>query len=54
MELKDKLDELSERIARSAHISIFLTNISDSNYAEDARALERSSATLEESMKAIW
>ena len=54
MELKDKLEDLSKGFTRSAHIRRFLTNISDSDYTEDARALERSSATLEESMKAIW
>ena len=53
MELKDKLEKLNERYTRSAYISRFLTNISASDYDKDVRVLERSSTTLEESIKAI-
>ena len=53
MELKDKLDELNERYTGLVCASRFLANISDPDYVKDARTLERSSATLEESIKAI-
>ena len=41
MELKDKLDDLSEGYTKSAYVNKFLNNIIDHDYAEDARALER-------------
>ena len=53
MELKDKLDKLSKGYIKSAYMSKFLANVPDSDYTEDARALERSSATLNELVKAL-
>ena len=53
MELKDKLDKLYEEYTRSAYVSRFLANISNPDYTEDTRVLERSGTTLEKTIKAI-
>ena len=53
MELKDKLDDLNEGYTKSAYANKFLTNITDHDYAEDARALECAESFLDSSIKAI-
>ena len=53
MELKDKLDELNEGYTRSTCVNKSLSNVTDPDYAEDTRALERLGSTLEHSLKAI-
>ena len=51
--MKDKLDDLGEGYTRLAYVYKFLLNITDPDYAEDVRTLERSGASLQESIKSI-
>ena len=51
LELKTDLIFLDEGHALSTHVTKFLDNISDPDYVEDARALERSSSSLVDCVK---
>ena len=54
MELKDKLDDLNEGYTKSAYVNKFLNNITDHDYVENVRALERAGLSLNSLTKAIW
>ena len=53
LELKADLDSLNEGYTPSTYVTKFLDNITDPDYAEDARALERNNSSLFECMKSI-
>ena len=53
LELKADLDSLNEGYTPSTYVTKFLDNITDPDYAEDARALERNNSSLNECMKSI-
>ena len=53
LELRADLDSLNEGYTPSTYVTKFLDNITDQDYAEDARALQRSNPSLFECMKSI-